>query len=93
MSLIIKIAQNFVRKKLTLSKNFELDFTFLLEASIKGVVLSFKDDMSFKDYKIKRDEINKRLVRIAETAAAVYRKTTGRAKKQLERNAKKISCV
>ena len=66
-------------------KNFELDYTFLLEVSIvKGNVLSFKDD------KAKRYEIKKRLGRIAATATAAYRKITGRAKDQLDKNVKKI---
>ena len=66
-------------------KNFELDYTFLLEVSIvKGDVLSFTDD------KAKRYEINKRLGRIAATATAAYRKITGRAKEQLDKNVKKI---
>ena len=61
-----------------------VDYTFLLEVSIKGNVLSFTDD------KAKRHEINKHLAKIAGTAAAVYWKTTGRAKKQLENNVKKF---
>ena len=56
------MAQNFVRK--SSQKNFELDYTFLLEVSMKGNVLSFTDD------KAKRCEINKRLGRIAATATA-----------------------
>ena len=69
------------------AKNFELDYTFLLEVSIKGNVLRFTDD------KATRNDINKRLGRVAGTAAAVYRKTTGRAKKELDKNAKKLPCV
>ena len=66
-------------------KNFELDYTFLLEVSIvKGNVLSFTDD------KANRYEINKRLGRIAATATAAYRKITGRAKEQLDKNFKNI---
>ena len=66
-------------------KNFELDYTFLLEVSIvKGNVLSFTDD------KAKGYEINKRLGRIAATATTAYRKITGRAKEQLDKNVKKI---
>ena len=66
-------------------KNFELDYTLLLEVSIvKGNVLSFTDD------KAKRYEIKKRLGRIAATATAAYRKITGRAKDQLDKNVKKI---
>ena len=66
-------------------KNFELDYTFLLEVSImKCNVLSFTDD------KAERYEINKRLGRIAATATAAYRKITGRAKEQLHENVKKI---
>ena len=66
-------------------KNFELDYTFLLEVSIvNGNVLSFTDD------KAKRYEIKKRLGRIAATATAAYRKITGRAKDQLDKNVKKI---
>ena len=66
-------------------KNFELDYTFLLEVSIvKGNVLTFTDD------KAKRYEIDKRLGRIAATATAAYRKITGGAKKQLDKNVKKI---
>ena len=69
----------------SLRKNFELDYTFLLEVSIvKGNVLSFTDD------KAKRYEIKKRLGRIAATATAAYRKITGRAKDQLDKNVKKI---
>ena len=65
-------------------KNFELDYTFLLELSIvKGNVLTFTDD------KAKRYEINKRLGRIAATATAAYRKITGRAKEKYK-NIKKI---
>ena len=74
------MAQNFVRK--SSQKNFELDNTFLLESSIKGKVLSFTDD------KAKRYELNKRLGRIAATAAAVYRKTTSGTKEQLGKNVK-----
>ena len=66
-------------------KNFELDYTFLLELSIvKGNVLTFTDD------KAKRYEINKCLGRIAATATAAYRKITGRAKEKLDKNIKKI---
>ena len=66
-------------------KNFDLDYTFLLEVSIvKGNLLSFTND------KAKRYEINKRLGRIAATATATYRKITGRAKEQLDKNVKKI---
>ena len=66
-------------------KNFELDYTFLLELSIvKGNVLTFTDD------KAKRYEINKRLGRIAATVTAAYRKITGRAKEKLDKNIKKI---
>ena len=66
-------------------KNFELDYTFLLEVSImKGNVLSFTDD------KAKRYEINKRLGGIAATPIAAYRKITGREKEQLEKMSKKI---
>ena len=66
-------------------KNFELDYTFLLEVSIvKGNVLSFTDD------KAKRYEINKHLGRIVTTTTAAYRKITGRAKEQLDKNGKKI---
>ena len=51
----------------------------LLEASaIKGNVLTFTDD------KAKRYEINKRLGRITTTAAATFRKITGRGKEQLD---------
>ena len=78
LSLVIKMAQKS-------QKNFELDYTFLLEVSIvKGNVLSFTDD------KVKRYEINKRLGRIAATATATYRKITGRAKEQFDKNVKKI---
>ena len=70
LSLVITTAQKS-------QKNFELDYTFLLEVSIvKGIVLSFTDD------KAKRYEINKRSGRIAATATAAYRKITGRAKEQ-----------
>ena len=72
LSLVIIMAQNFVRK--SSQKNVELDYTLLLEVSIKGNVLNFTDD------KAKRYEINKRLGRIAATATAAYRKITGRAK-------------
>ena len=51
---------------------------------MKGNVLSFTDD------KAKRYEINKRLGEIAATATAAYRKITGRAKEQLDKNVKKI---
>ena len=65
-------------------KNLKLDNTFLQEVSIvKGNVPSFTDD------KAKRYEINKRLGRIAATATAGYRKITGRAKEQLDKNVKK----
>ena len=47
-----------------LSENFELDYTFLLEVSIKGNALSFTDD------KAERCEINMHLGRIAATATA-----------------------
>ena len=68
--------------------NFELDYTFLLEVSImKGIVLSFTDD------KAKRYEINKRLGRIAATATAAYKKITGRANEQLDKNVKKNQFV
>ena len=78
LSLVITMAQKS-------QKNFELDYTFLLEVSIvKGNVLSFTDD------KAKRYEINKRLGRIVETATAAYRKTTGRAKEQLDKSIKKV---
>ena len=78
LSLVITMAQNS-------QKNFELDYTFLLEVSnVKGNVLSFTDD------KAKRYEINKRLGRIAATTTAAYRKITGRAKEQLDKNVKKI---
>ena len=57
----------------------------MLEVSIvKGNVLSFTDD------KAKGYEINKRLGRIAATATTAYRKITGRAKEQLDKNVKKI---
>ena len=75
------LAQNFVRK--SSQKNFELDYTFLLEVSIKGNVLSLTDD------KAKRCEINMRLGRIAATATAAYGKITGRAKERLDENVKK----
>ena len=45
-------------------KNVGLDYTFLLQVSIKGNVLNFPDG------KAKRNEINKRLGRIAATATA-----------------------
>ena len=77
LSLVITMAQDS-------QKNFELDYTFLLEVSIiKGNVLIFTDD------KAKRYKINKRLGRIAATATAAYRKITGRAKEQLDKNVKK----
>ena len=76
------MAQKIVRKKL--SKNFELDYAFFMEVSIKGNVLSFTDD------KAKLYEINKRLGRIVGTAAAVYRKTTSRAKERLDKNVKRF---
>ena len=79
------MAQNVVRK--SSQKNFELDYTFLLEVSIKGNVLSFTED------KAKRYEINKRLGRIAATATAAYRRITGRAKEQLDKNVKQNPCV
>ena len=66
------MAQNFVRE--SSQKNFELGYTFLLEVSIKGNVVSFTDD------KAKRYEINKRLGRIAATATAAY----GKIKRQGE---------
>ena len=75
------MVQNLVRK--SSQKNFELDYTFSLEVSIKGNELSCTDD------KAKRYEINKRLVRIAATATAAYRKITGRVKEQLDKNVKK----
>ena len=52
-----------------------------------GSVLSFKDD------KAKRHEIFKRFGRIAGTAAAVYRKTKGRANEQLGRSVKDSMCL
>ena len=64
-------------------KNFELDYTFLLEVSI----------VSFTDDKAKRYEINKCLGRIAATATAAYGKITGGAKEQLDKNAKKNICL
>ena len=70
------MVQNFVRKNSP--KNFSPDSTFLLEASIKGNVLTFTDD------KAKRYEINKRLGRITTTAAVAFRKITGRGKEQLD---------
>ena len=79
------MAQNFVRK--SSHKNVELDYTFLLEVSIKDNVLNFKED------KAKRYEINKRLGRIAATATAAYGKITRRAKEQLDKNVKKHPCV
>ena len=82
LPLLITMAQNFVRK--SSQKNGELDYTFLLEVSIKGNVLNFTDD------KAKRYEINKRSGRIAATATAAYRKITGRAKEQLDKNVKKV---
>ena len=42
LSFIITMAQNFVRQ--SSQKNFELDYTFWLEVSIKGNVLTFTDD-------------------------------------------------
>ena len=56
----------------------------MLEVSIKGNVLTFTDD------KAKRCEIKKHFGRIAATAAAAFRKITGRAKKQLDIKEKKI---
>ena len=53
--------------------NWGLDYTFLLEVSIKGNVLNFTDD------KAKRSELNKSLGRIAATATAACRNNTGRA--------------
>ena len=65
--------------------NWIIPFCLLLEVSIvKGNILSFTDDKA-KGYKI-----NKRLGSIAATATAGYRKITGRAKEQLEKNVKKI---
>ena len=64
-----------------------LDYTFLLEVSIKGIVLTFTDD------KAKRYEINKRLGRIGITAAAAFRKITSRAKEQLEKKCQKNPLV
>ena len=65
-------------------ENFKQDYTFLLEVSIvKGNAMSFTDD------KTKRYEIKKRLGRIAATATAAYRKITGKAKEQLDKNVKK----
>lgn len=42
LSFIITMAQNFVRE--SPQKNFELDYTFWLEVSIKGNVLTFTVD-------------------------------------------------
>ena len=56
----------------------------MLEVSImKFNVLSFTDD------KAKRYEIHKRLERIAATATTAYRKITGGAKEQLDKNVQK----
>ena len=79
------MAQNFVRK--SSQKNVVLDYTFLLEVSIKGNVLNFTDD------KAKRYEINKRLGRVPATATAAHRKITGREREQLDKNVKKNPCV
>ena len=46
--------------------------------------------LNFTDDKAKRCEINKRLERIAATATTAYRKITGRANEQLDKNVKKI---
>ena len=71
-------------EKSSTKKKFELDQTFLLEASIQGSVLRFTDD------KATRNDIRKRLGRIAVTASAVYRKTTSMAKEELHQNVKKF---
>ena len=55
-----------------------VDYTFLLEVSIRGNILRFTDD------KAKRDEINQHLAKIAGSVATLSRKTKGRAKQQLE---------
>ena len=49
LSLVITMAQIFVRK--SSQKNVGLDYTFLLEVSIKGSVLNFTDDKA-KGYEI-----------------------------------------
>ena len=71
LSLVISMAQSLFRKKRS-QKNFELDYTFLLEASIKCNVLTFTDD------KTKRYEINYRLGRIAGKSCSRLQQTRQR---------------
>lgn len=63
-----------------------VDYTFLLEAAVKGHVLSFTDD------KAKRHEMNKSLATLAGSVANLFRKTKGRAKQELVNKVKKIPC-
>ena len=61
-----------------------MDYTFLLEAAVKGHVLSFTDD------KAKRHEMNKGLATLAGSVANLFRKTKGRAKQELVNKVKKF---
>ena len=61
-----------------------VDYTFLLEAAVKGHVLSFTDD------KAKRHEMNKSLATLAGSVANLFRKTKGRAKQELVNKVKKF---
>lgn len=63
-----------------------VDYTFLLEAAVKGHVLSFTDD------KAKRHEMNKNLATLAGSVANLFRKTKGRTKQELVNKVKKIPC-
>ena len=74
------MAQNNVRKKL--SKKFGGGLYLFAGSVNKGNIIRFTDD------KGTTNDINKCLGRVAGTAAAVYRKTTGRAKEELDKNVK-----
>lgn len=65
-------------------KNCEPYYAFFMEVSLKDDVLHFTYD------KAKKYEINKHLGRIPKTAAAVYTKTTSRAKEHLHKNVNKF---
>ena len=73
------------------TKDTSDDFTRQLgtpwQGKNKGNVLTFTEN------KAKRYEINKRLGRIAATAAAAFRKITGRTKEQLDKNVKQNPLV
>ena len=79
LSLLITMAQNS-------QKNFELDYTFLLEVSnVKGNVLSFTDD------KAKRYEINKRLGRNCRNSYSRLQENNRQGKGAIRQKCRKTS--